>query len=843
MILSVSVKAQTITGSVIEEDTKLEVIGASIVVKGTTKGTLSAYDGSFKLDVPAGANTIKITFIGFIDEEISIDLKAGETKDLGEIILKSNAIGLEELRVVANYAVDRQTPVSISRIEPSFIEEKLGSQEFPEILKTTPSVYVTKAGGGYGDSEIRLRGFTSENIGVLINGVPVNDMESGKVYWSNWAGLSEVTRSMQVQRGLGASKLAISSVGGTINILTNSTDVEQGGVIYYGIGNDNYMKTSFTVSTGLFDNGWAITLSGAKTTGDGYVKATNYEGYSYFANISKRVSAKQNLSFTIFGAPQWHNQRGSKMIYTQFLESPDGIKYNRDWGYRNGEIYNTGYAYNYYHKPQMSLNHYFKINDNSKISTSVYASYGRGGGRRVTGTTTWMTTDINNGGAYYADAKLTEEGLYDYDAIIAENAASLTGSKVVVSNAVNSHNWYGFLSSFNSKIGNVDLTAGLDGRYYTGIHYVEIDDLLGGQYFLNSNNINRDPGAPLREGDKISYYNLGEVLWEGLFLQGEYVSDKFSGFLSAAISNSSYRRTDYFLYADTAQVSAWTNQIGYSAKTGVNYNISDNLNFFANGGYFLRAPFMKYIYLGNTNTFNTEVKPEKVTTGEIGVGYDSKYLSVTVDGYYTVWIDKGKTFTTTDPENNPATANATGLNATHMGIEADFTSKPIDALEITGMLSIGDWKWTSNAVGNFYDKNEVLFATQTVYAKGLHVGGSAQTTAALGINYEILPKVKVGMDYNYYDRLYADFNIESRTVSNDVGIDSWKMPSYQLIDFNASYKFDIGKLTATFYAKVNNLLDVEYFSDGTDGFDHTQESSPIFYGAGRTWSLGLKMKF
>ena len=74
------------------------------------------------------------------------------------------------------------------------------------VLKSTPSIYVTKTGGGFGDSRVALRGFDTDNIGVLINGVPVNGMENGKVYWSNWSGLSDVTKYMQVQRGLGASK-------------------------------------------------------------------------------------------------------------------------------------------------------------------------------------------------------------------------------------------------------------------------------------------------------------------------------------------------------------------------------------------------------------------------------------------------------------------------------------------------------------------------------------------------------------------------------------------------------------------------------------------------------------
>ena len=87
---------------------------------------------------------------------------------------------------VADIAKDRKTPVAVSTIKETAIVEKLGNQEFPEVLSSTPSVYTTKSGGGFGDSKINIRGFGQENIAVMVNGMPVNDMENSKVYWSNW---------------------------------------------------------------------------------------------------------------------------------------------------------------------------------------------------------------------------------------------------------------------------------------------------------------------------------------------------------------------------------------------------------------------------------------------------------------------------------------------------------------------------------------------------------------------------------------------------------------------------------------------------------------------------------
>ena len=148
---------------------------------------------------------------------------------MGPITLQSSTIGLSEANVIASVAIDRETPVAVSTLDAKTIQEQLGDKELVETLNITPGVYATKSGGGFGDSRINIRGFDQRNVAVLINGIPVNDMENGWVYWSNWAGLGDAVNTMQVQRGLGASKLAINSVGGTLNIITKATDMKKGG--------------------------------------------------------------------------------------------------------------------------------------------------------------------------------------------------------------------------------------------------------------------------------------------------------------------------------------------------------------------------------------------------------------------------------------------------------------------------------------------------------------------------------------------------------------------------------------------------------------------------------------
>ncbi|MGB0892114.1 MAG: carboxypeptidase-like regulatory domain-containing protein, partial [Flavobacteriaceae bacterium] len=192
--VTATVLGQTkITGTVVD-DTNQPLPGASVVVKGTTNGTSTDFDGKFTLNAASNSGTIVVSFIGFSSKEVAFSSKG----NVGTIQLAEDSSTLDEIVVTAtSFAIDRKTPVAVSTIKASDIELKLGSQEFPEILKSTPGVYATKSGGGFGDGRLNLRGFNSENVAVMINGVPVNDMENGRVYWSNWAGLSDVTSAMQ----------------------------------------------------------------------------------------------------------------------------------------------------------------------------------------------------------------------------------------------------------------------------------------------------------------------------------------------------------------------------------------------------------------------------------------------------------------------------------------------------------------------------------------------------------------------------------------------------------------------------------------------------------------------
>jgi outer membrane cobalamin receptor len=819
-----------ITGKVVDAANE-PLPSASVVVKGTTNGTSTDFNGNFTLNANSNSGVVVISFVGYETKEVSF---SSSNSNLGTIQLVEDANTLDEIVVTAtSFAIDRKTPVAVSTVKAADIERKLGSQEFPEVLKSTPGVYATKSGGGFGDGRINLRGFNSENVAVMINGVPVNDMENGRVYWSNWAGLSDVTSAMQVQRGLGASKVAVPSIGGTINILSKTTDVVKGGNIIASTGNDGYQKYGFTLSTGLMDNGFAATVSFSKTSGEGYVDGTQFNGYNYFVNFSKILNDSHKISFTTFGAPQRHGQRQNRSTIATYRNAQSKNRFNPDWGYKNGQV--THIEDNFYHKSQSSFNHYWTISDDTSLSTAIYASFGTGGG----GGTAGSNRDLFNVRIGGSDQPV------DLDNIVKINRANgALGSEAILRASRNDHEWYGLLSTFKTKLSdNFDLIAGLDWRTYTGKHFREVTDLLGGDFFLDNSNVN-NPNAALKVGDKFGYNNDGKVGWLGLFSQLEYNADNFNASISTSLQRTTYQRIDYFQYAANSPLRKTDKHgfTGYGLKGGANYKFNDVSNVFVNLGYFERPANFDAVFQNfNNEDVNPDAENQKILSMELGYGFRGEKFAANANVYRTQWKDR--TFTrrirATAPGAEDFTANLLGVNALHQGVEFDFTYRSSERLSFTGMLSLGNWKWDNDLTNvPVFDENQNQVDTVSLPIKGLRVSDAAQTTAALGLFYKFWDKTSVTLDYNYFDNLYAQIDVLDYANASTRPSDSWKAPAYGTFDTSLRHGFKIGDFDTTVTVRVNNLLDTEYIADALDASDPL-----VWFGYGRTFSLSAKIKF
>lgn len=884
--------AQTITGTVNDETGPLP--GANVLVKGTTTGTQTDFDGKFSLKVAEGSGTVVISFVGYAAKQVSYAVAAGETKDLGTITLASDNT-LDEVVVVGRGVVDlvkeRETPVAASTIRAVEIQNKLGNQEFPEILNTTPSVYATKTGGGYGDGTMRVRGFGQVNTAVIINGQPVNDMENGRVYWSNWQGLSDVASGMQIQRGLGASKLAVPSVGGTLTVVTRSTEKEQGGTAKVSLGNDGYLKTVASYNTGLSEKGWAASVLLGRWQGNGYVDGTEGEGYTYLFSLGYKPSERSAFNFTFTGAGQWHNQRSTRLSIRDQINfgGDDFRRYNADWGTLNGKEYSM--RRNFYNKPIATLNWDYNFNDKLSLSTSIYGSWGRGGGTGPRGNN-FRNSDIN---LFPFRIDLTEharrgnglasrnpDGSINFDNVVRVNRATtdpysganedlqglLIGSNgfrdddvnraVLVRRAsMNSHNWYGGISNLKYETGNWTLGAGVDLRTYTGFHYRVLNDLLGLDGYYSTGNENQPGGLVISETieaspfrntglnstNKIDYYNVGKVNWAGFNGIVEYNDgEKLSAVLQGGVSNQSYQRIDYFDQGLDFESDKESITGGY-IKGGANYNINEAHNVFFNAGRIARQPFFDAVFPGFSNNVNKDAENENITSFELGYGYTSQVFKANLNLYSTTWANRfiSKSIRGVDAVDD-GTATFAGLKQVHTGLELDFTVRPIEKLRFNGMLSVGNWVYKDNVTASVFDGDQNLVDQATLYIDGTKVGDAAQVTASLSGTYEIFENFDFDLSWRYADQLYSDFSFQfdTRNWANDAQYLSpnnrgaLQLPSYHLFDLGLGYKFNFDKSDLGLRFNVNNLFDTEYIAEGSSSI-YTNDTNPETDAPVSTW--------
>jgi len=845
----------TIKGTLVDDATNEPLIGASILKKGTSEGTITDIDGTFTLEISENSGTLVMSYLGYSNKSMAID---GSTTmyDLGTLSMESSSVGLEEVVItgVMDIVRDRMTPVAVSTIGTAEIQAKGGNVEFPELMKSTPSIYVAGQAGGYGDSEVFTRGFDQTNTAFLLNGQPINGMEDGKMYWSNWSGMTDVATAVQVQRGLGSSKLAISSVGGTTNIIMKSTEQEQGGSVSYLMGNDAYNKITASYNTGMINDKFGLTVLLTHWQGNGWAEGTKGQGQNYFISAGYKASEKHSFNFLLTGAPQWHDQNFNKRISDHFRNGDFNIKFNSNYGTLDGE-YKT-LRRNYYHKPVANINWEWDMGAKSKLSTVLYGSWGRGGG----------TGDIGNRNNRF----FTSEGYIDWDAVQAANIADAGEEEWVMRASVNNHNWVGVVSNYETTLSEtMTFSLGTDLRRYQGSHFRQVVDLVGAPAYTRRSHArftNREitetfdpnPWSALSgyasEDQRINYNNDETIAYAGLFGQLEYNTDKFSGYVQSAISNQSHIRYEIYNNSEAEEESEKVSNLGYNLKTGFSFALSDNSSFFLNTGYYQRQPFHDNIYLNFSNFVNPVTQPEKVFGLEAGYKYSTRDFALNVNLYRTSWKDRASTFTLREgtelPNGSVVGAQDVFQNTVqdqlHSGIEIDFSYDVNDAFRLKGFASIGDWKYDGDVRSQYYDENRELILENSGEAiDGVKVGGAAQTTFGIGADYKLSNAFRIDLDYNHYANLYAN-------VSADRG--ELKLPSFGLFDLGLSYKVNLaGGNLLSFRANVYNLLGKEYISRATSSVEASTVDSEnwngvnmdnfVQFGKTRTWNVSARYSF
>ena len=861
--------AQAIHGVILDTDSK-PLEGANVVVVGTTYGAVSDENGIAHIDIPAGTYDVEASFIGY--SSVTKSVVVGDKMATYEFVLSQNFVALSDVEVLASRASEK-TPVAFTNVTKEEFETRLGSQDIPMILNTTPSVYATQQGGGAGDARINIRGFNQRNIAVMINGVPQNDMENGWVYWSNWDGVGDTAASIQVQRGLSAVNLATPSIGGTMNIITDPTSFEKGGKFKQEAGENGFLKTTFNYNTGLMLND-KLALSGTivRKTGDGIIDGTWTDAWAYYLGASYAVSDKQRFELYAIGAPQRHGQNLYKQniaTYSQELAGDidgydtDAFAEGNKFETEAGRFFNqnvapidpsyTGKQYwymyganttnryssnflnereNFFHKPLVNLNHFLELNDKTRLSSVFYWSGGSGGGTGTYGSVSRMPAV--EGERWYASSPWT----WDWNAEIAQNSDNIdenfstteNRSTGILRNSINRQDTYGLISKLNYVVNpELELQFGLDWRTAGIEHAREVRDLLGGDYYVDYADDNFEEGKVVSLGDIIAYHNETTVDWIGGFAQFNYTTDKMNLYGMGGLSSIEYSYQDWFtveqelVKADPIQT--------YQLKGGVMYDVNSDMNVFFNTGLVEKAPILDNVidYSGNVAS---DPDNEKFLHNEFGVNYRFGKLGFNASAYMTDWQDRNLTKSVSTGQGSSGDTDIIflrGVNQKHSGVEIETNYMVNDMLDLMFVTSFGNWKFDGDAEGTYQEneynsEGQVVGFETTEYAyalDGLYVGDMPQTAYVLGLTLKPVKGLMIQAIHKTYDKNYSDWSPGAREYDGtDDDADRsqvWEAPGYSKLDLHMSYKLPKVKgLDMTLNGHIFNVLDEVFVQDAVD---------------------------
>jgi iron complex outermembrane receptor protein len=221
----------------------------SVMVKGTTRGTTTAADGSFQLSAPAGWQVLTVSCLGCVPQEISVEVLARQTVTAQPVTLASGEQQLSEVTVTGGKSMNQRltsvgkmpiapldNPQSTVTVEREVLEQQQALR-LSDVLSNVAGLYVTSTTGGT-QEELGSRGFAYGSSNTFKNGVRFNNGVMPEV--------SSLER-MEVLKGSAAILYGNVAAGGVLNLVTKKPQFERGGSVGLRVGSFGFIKPQFDV--------------------------------------------------------------------------------------------------------------------------------------------------------------------------------------------------------------------------------------------------------------------------------------------------------------------------------------------------------------------------------------------------------------------------------------------------------------------------------------------------------------------------------------------------------------------------------------------------------------------
>jgi hypothetical protein len=796
------------------------------------------------------------------------------------------------------------------------------AQNISAQLSAGRSPFLDAANFHFSAVRFRIRGYNADLSSTYMNGVQMENLDNGYTPYGQWGGLNDILRNRENSVGMQPLKFGMAEIGGAANFDVRAFRQYKQTKISYSLSNRSYLhRFMFTKSSGWTKKGWAFSGSLSRRWADeGYTDGTYYDGWSFFGGVDKKINSKQILSFVAFVTPTENGRQGAS---TQEMDNIAGSNYyNPYWGYQNGKKRNASIAKS--SQPVGILTHDWKINPKASLVTAASYSFGK---RSLTGLDWYNAADprpdyYRNLPSYQDDPVFAQQVLtamkndvnlrqIDWDKLYqtnygsyttVHNANGITGNDVsglrshyIVEERVTDTKRINLNTTLNATINShIDFTGGLTYRNEKNNYYKKVDDLLGGDFYIdinqfaerdfpnnslvNQNDLNH-PNRILHTGDVFGYnYNINiknAAAWSQIAVK----FSKINFFISAEHSYTQFYRVGYTktgLYPNNSYgTSKKYNFYNYNVKAGISYKITSGNYFFADGSYQTKAPFFQNAFISprTRDQVQDNLSSEKITAAEVGYVFNSPNVRFKVTGFYTqfrngidvisAYSDIYRTFV------NYALSN---IGKTHQGIEAGGQVTLYKGLTFNAAANVGRYLYdTRQNLVITADNNSVLPvpADNLVYAKNFRVP-TPQCAYSAGLNYRSPKYWFASVNVNYFDQMWLNFDPLRRTYAAVEGIDPSSPKWNEIIDqtqLKSQYSVDasIGfswlmnnrfkslkkRTFLAFSLNANNILNNTSIVSGgyeqlrfdTGDHDVNRFAPKLYYAYGFNFSANISLRF
>jgi hypothetical protein len=912
-----------VSGQIQEAQSGKGVAGAEIRLPTLT--FFSKDDGTVEFSANLSQSeqiTLTIFKPGFQEQQLTLDVRGKRNLNLGTIKLNS---------LEGNDALSAEEFVPVVTLSETDLDND-GEQNVSGLLTASNDIFVSAASFQFSFTNFRIRGYDGQHNELFFNGIPINDVETGFPGWNLWSGLNDVVRSRVATVGLAPNPYGFGGLGGITALDVRASHHRKQLRVSYAVSNRAYRnRVMATYSSGLLSSGWAFTVSASRRWAqEGYIDGTFYDANAYFLGVEKKLNANHFISFTALGSPV---KRGRSAPAIQEMYDLAGTNYyNSFWGYQNGEKRNSRVQNT--HQPLAVLRHDWQLGEKTRLTTALGYQTGRNGTTALDWYEARdprpnyyrkLPSAIPDPAQSAAVAQLLRENetlrqidwaaLYNANrgnTLTINNANGIAGNSVTGKRSnyvLEERRFDRSLLSFNS---NLETSLGNTGRLAGGISYQQqrnhnfktINDLLGGDFYLDidrfaeflnptgdPNFIQNDISTPnriLKVGDKFGWDFSNEHRRYGSWAQLEVFLPHFDLFLGANAGNTTFWRQGNVAngkFPDNSKGESEKQQFfEWGAKAGITYKLDGRNYFLLNGAYLEQAPQVRNAYVSPRT--RDQVLPglgnELISSLEGGYLLRAPYLKGRLIGYYTQIKNQNRI-------NNFFLDNAlieddggatggfvnyamTGINTQHAGLEFGLEWAFAPGWRASTALAMGQYIYTSRPnIAVYLDNLASRLREDVAYIKNFYVPNMPQTAGTLGLSYNSPKFWFVNLNFNYFDRIYLDFNPDRRTVTAVAYVDNpefanqvvepgsplWReiieqerAPSAYTLDLFGGKSWKIRDVFLYLNVGVNNILDKQNFiTGGFEQFRFDYEGKNVnrfppnyFYSFGRNYFVSLAVR-